>query len=208
LEGILYITLQYIRRIYIQAKEVLLVLTDQWADWESSYAIWMVNSVEEYTVKTIAVDKQPKVSIGGLRTEIDYAVNEYMDFNNLAMVILTGSFSWKNGRYEEIAEFVNKARSQSIPVAAICGGTVFLAKHGYLNDVKHTGNSVARLQKEPEYTGQALFVSAQAVADQGFITANETESLEFAREIFRVLKIYSDEDMDDWYDEFKNGIVR
>jgi len=188
-------------------KEVLLVLTDQWADWESSYAIWMVNSVEEYVVKTIALDKQPKVSIGGLRTEIDYAINEYTSFDNLAMVILTGSFSWKNDRYEEIADFVHKARASSIPIAAICGGTVFLAKHGMLNNVKHTGNSVERLQKESEYTGQAHFIAAQAVADQGFITANETASLEFAREIFRVLKMYTDEDMDDWYDEFKNGMA-
>jgi len=192
----------------MQPKEVLLVLTDQWADWEASYAVWLTNSVPEYTVKTIAVDKQPKVSAGGLRAVIDYAIDEYKYFDNLAMVILTGGFAWKNDRYDEIAKFVKKARDLYVPIAAICGATVFLGKHGLLDNVKHTGISLERFQKEPEYNGQESFISAQAVADQGFITANGTAALEFAREIFRVLKVYDDEDMDEWYDEFKNGMIR
>jgi len=191
----------------MQPKDVLLVLTEQWADWEASYAIWLVNSAPEYAVKTIALDKQPKVSAGGIRAEIDHTISEYKDFDNLAMIILTGSFSWKKDRYDEIAKFVEKARNSNIPVAAICGGAAFLGKHGFLDNVKHTGNSLKGLQKEPGYNGQDSFVSAQAVADQGFITANETAALEFAREIFRVLKLYTDEDIDEWYDEFKNGMI-
>jgi len=192
----------------MQPKEVLLVLTDHWADWESSFAIWLINSVPEYTVKTIAADKQPKVSAGGLRTEIDYAVTEYEQFSNLAMVILTGSFSWKNDSYDEIAKFVKRTRELCIPIAAICGGAVFLAKHGFLDNVKHTGNSLERFQKESGYNGHDSFILAQVVVDSSFITANETAALEFAREIFRVLEICDDEDMDEWYDEFKNGMVR
>ena len=192
----------------IQPKEVLLVLTDQWADWEASFAVWLVNSVPEYTVKTIAECKQPKVSAGGLRVEIDYTINEYENFDNLAMVILTGSFSWGKHQYDEIAKFIGQARDASIPIAAICGGSVFLARHGFLDSVKHTGNSLERFKKEPDYSGQDFFITAQVVVDQGIITANETAALEFAREIFRILKVYTDEDMDEWYDEFKHGMVR
>jgi len=189
-------------------KEVLLFLTDKWADWEASYAIWLTNSVPEYTVKTVAIDKQSKISVGGLWVEIDYTIDEYENFNNLAMIILTGGFSWKQNRYDEIAEFVKKARGSNIPIAAICGAAVFLGKHGFLDSVKHTGsgNNPERFQQEPGYNGHGFFTSAQVVADQGFITANETAALEFAREIFRVLKVYSDDDMDEWYDEFKNGL--
>jgi len=192
----------------MQPKEVLLVLTDRWADWEASYAIWQINSVPEYAVKTIAVDKQPKVSAGGLRAEIDYAIDEYERLDNLAMVILTGSFTWSQNRYDEIAEFVGRVHDLHIPIAAICGATVFLGKHGFLDSVKHTGNDLKRFQSEPEYKGQDFFISAQTVVDQGFITANVTASLEFAREIFRVLKVYTDEDMDEWYDDFRYGMVR
>jgi len=192
----------------MQPKEVLLFLTDEWADWEASFAMWLTNSVPEYTVKTIAIDKQPKVSAGGLRAEIDYTINEYECFDNLAMIVLTGSFSWNKHSYDEIAKFVRKAHDLHIPIAAICGASVFLGKHGFLDKVKHTGNNLKRFQKEAGYNGQDSFITAQVVVDQGIITANETAALEFAREIFRVLKIHSDEDMDEWYDEFKHGIVR
>jgi len=50
----------------MKKKEVLLVLTERWADWEASYAIAGINSTQQYVVKTIAIDKYPKVSIGGL----------------------------------------------------------------------------------------------------------------------------------------------
>jgi len=192
----------------MQPKEVLLVLTDQWADWEASFAIWLTNFSPEYTVKTIAIDKQPKVSAGGLRVEIDYTIEEYECCSNLAMVILTGSYSWNKRPYDEIAEFVKKAHDLQIPIAAICGATIFLGKHGFLDKVKHTGNDLESFQKEAGYNGQDFLITAQVVIDQGIITANATAALEFAREIFRVLKVYSDEDMDEWYDEFKHGLVR
>jgi putative intracellular protease/amidase len=191
----------------MQSKEVLLVLVDQWADGEASYAIWLTNSVPEYTVKTIAVDKQAKVSYGGLRVEIDYAIDEYERFDNLAMVILTGG-NWSQSRYNEIAEFVRKAHDQNIPIAAICGATRFLGRHSILDNVRHTGDELEHFQKDPEYNGKDCYVSAQVVVDNGYITANETAALEFAREIFRVLKVYPDEDMDEWYDEFKHGMAR
>ncbi len=191
----------------MQQKEVLLFLPDRWADWESSYSIWLINSVPQYAVKTISFDKLPKASLGGVRVELDYDINEYENFSNLAMIILTGG-QWGKNRYEEVAEFIRKAREVQIPVSAICGAAVFLGKHGFLDNVKHTGNDLKRFQSEPEYKGQEFFIPAQAVADQGFITANDTAALEFAREIFRVLKIDTDEEMDEWYNEFKHGAVR
>ena len=189
-------------------KEVLVVLTDRWADWEAAYATWGINSKEQYTVKTIAVDNQPKVSIGGFRTEIDYSINDYQGFESLAMIILAGSFSWQEGRHDEIADFVRKARSFDIPVAAICGATIFLGKHGFLDNVKHTGDDLEYFQKERGYNGQEHHISAQVAVDKGFITANETAAVDFACEIFRILQIYTEEEIKSQYDYFKNGAVK
>ena len=41
----------------MKAKEVLVLLTDQWADWEAAYAISLINSVPQYEIKTIATNK-------------------------------------------------------------------------------------------------------------------------------------------------------
>jgi len=191
-------------------KEVLLLLTDHWADWEACHAIVGISFSELYVVKTISTDKNPKVSIGGLRTEVDYSIEDYKNFDNLAMVILTGGFSWGEHRYDEIAYFVRKANEQNVPIAAICGATIFLAKHGFLDKIKHTGDDAEyfqeMLENEEGYKGHEHFSVAQVINDGGFITANETASLEFAREIFRVLKTDTDEEINSWYEKHKRGL--
>jgi len=193
-------------------KEVLLLLTNHWADWEVCHATVGIGFSEDYDLKTIALDKTPKVSIGGLRTEIDYAIDEYQSFDNLAMIILAGGFSWSGHRFDEIADFIKKARASNTPIAAICGATLFLAKQGFLNDVKHTGDSQEyfdeMLADEKAYTGQKHFAEAQVVNDDGFITANETAALEFAREILLVLKTDDEEDINGWYEYHKKGMAQ
>ena len=187
-------------------KEVLLLLTEDWADWEASYAIAGINSTEKYTVKTIALDKQPKVSIGNMRVEVDYAIESYQNFENLAMLILPGGFSWQKNDYSEIVEFLKKTRAHAVPVAAICGATIFLARNGFLDSVKHTGDEFSYFENLEGYSGKENFVPAQVVVDKAIITANETAAVAFAYEIFKVLKIDTDEEMDAWFDKFKNGM--
>ena len=192
----------------MQVKEVLLLLTNQWADWEAAYAIYGVNTVSQYTVKTIATDKEAKVSMGGLRASVDYTIDSYTNFDDLAMLILPGGFEWQQGRHDEIAAFVKKIIDLGIPVAAICGATIFLGKHGFLDKVKHTGDDLELFQKEQGYNGQDFYLSAQIAVDNGIITANETAAVEFAQAIFGMLKIYTDEEIEGWYNYFKYGIVR
>lgn len=187
-------------------KDILLLLTDQWADWEAAYAISSVNSDEEYTIKTIAVNKEAKVSMGGIRAEIDYTIDNYQNFDNLAMLILPGGSEWRKGRHEEIAVFVKNVIDSGIPLAAICGATIFLGRHGFLDKVKHTGDDLECFQKEHGYNGQDFYVSAQIVVDNGIITANETAAVEFAYAIIKHLKVY--DDVDDWYNYFKFGMVQ
>jgi len=191
-----------------QVKEVLLLLTDQWADWEAAYAIPIINSVPQYTVKTIAVNKISKVSIGGIKAEIDYTIDNYRDFDNLAMVILPGGYSWKEERYDEIAAFIAKSIDCKVPVAVICGATIFLGKHGFLDNVKHTGDELELFTNEQGYNGQDFYVSAQTSVDNGIITANETAAVEFGRIILETLRIFTTEDSNGWYDYFKNGMVQ
>jgi|GEM_PF-5286298 len=99
------------------------------------------------------------------------------------MVILTGGYSWKEGEHPEIKTFVADVHSKGIPVAAICGATVYLEKHGFID------------HSDPE----------QVVNKNGFIAADERSALEFAREIFLVLKAHPDEVVEEWYSCFKKS---
>ncbi len=188
--------------------EVLLLLTDRWCDWEASYAVAVINSFSDYSVKTIGISTTGLVSMGGIKAAVDYSINSYDNFDQVAMVIIPGGLSWEENDYDEIAQFVRKARNYDIPVAAICGATYFLCKQGFLNNIKHTGDSLELFQGVKGYEGEAFYIPAQVVSDGGFITANETAAVEFAYEIFKILKVDTEEEMETWFDNFQNGAVR
>ncbi len=187
--------------------EILLVLTDKWCDWEASYVCAVTNSYLDYSVKTIAVDKKPKVSMGNISANIDCCIEDDIDFSNVAIVVLTGGLSWGEHDYDDIAKFIKTVVSNNIPVAAICSATTFLCRQGFLNNVKHTGDSLELFQSQKGYSGENLYIPAQVVVDNGFITANETAAVEFAYEIFKLLNIDANETTV-WYDNFKNGAIR
>ena len=188
--------------------EILIVLTEGWNDWEASYAIAVTNSFSDYEVRTIGLDNFSKISMGGIKASIDYSIKTYQNFNKLAMVILPGGLSWEENDYIEIAEFIKIIIDLKIPIAAICGATTFLCKHGLLDNIKHTGDSLELFKKQEGYRGEEFYIQAQIVVDNKIITANETAALEFAYEIFKILEIDSDEEMMEWYENFKSGAIR
>ena len=52
------------------------------------------------------------------------------------------------------------------------------------------------------------YVEAQAVSDKNIVTAIGVGHLEFTREMFLLLKANSPEQVDAWYDFYKNAFVR
>ena len=146
--------------------------------------------------------------MGGINAFIDCTINNYKNFNSLAIVILPGGLSWEENDYGEIAEFINSVIELNIPIAAICGATTFLCKHGFLDNVKHTGDSLELFQQQKEYSGEAFYIHEQVVVDNLIITANETAAVQFAYELFKILEIDSTEEIEQWYDNFKNGAIR
>lgn len=189
---------------------VLLLLTEEWADWEASYALPNLNSEESgYVVKTISVDTEPKASIGGIRAHIDTTLSDYEAFAQTALLIIPGGFYWKTDipEHQEVVRFIQKIHQLDIPVAAVCGATLFLARHGFLNTVQHTGDTFSYFQKEePAYQGHNYFREAQVVVDQGFITANETAAVDFAQALYLLLKIDSETEITKWHTYFSKGL--
>lgn len=51
-------------------------------------------------------------------------------------------------------------------------------------------------------------MEAQAVNDKKIVTANGVGHLEFTREMLLLLKANCPEQIDKWYDFYKNGFVR
>lgn len=170
-------------------KEVLVFISDGYADWEGAYICAELHQPHTaYVVKTVGLDKKPKVSMGGLTVAPDYDITDYPA--EFAMLLLVGGLAWLEQKNNAILPLVQHAAQKGIPVAAICAATNFLAENGFLDTVKHTGNSLEFMQAHaPHYKGGALFVEKQAVSDGAVLTANGSAALEFAREIMLELKV-------------------
>lgn len=185
---------------------ILLLLTDRWCDWEASYAIAVTNSFSDYQVKTIAEDLAPKRSMGGLSTAVDFTL-ESAPLEDCPLVIVPGGLAWE-GDFPAIAAFLRQVQEKKIPIAAICGATLFLCRNGFLDSIAHTGDNRELFAEQAGYQGHAHYREAQLVFDGGIITANETAAVEFAYEIFKLLQIDTDEEMAIWFENFQKGAVR
>ncbi|WP_282937244.1 type 1 glutamine amidotransferase family protein [Paenibacillus sp. RC67] len=188
-------------------KEVWILVTDGFADWEASYVSAELNKPKTgFQVKTIAIDKSPKVSMGGFRILPDYDLNDAPSLEELAMLIIPGGTGWREDKNQQAAQLVQRCVDRDLPVAAICDATTFLANHGFLESNKHTGNTLAYLKEgAPNYRGDSNYKDAQAVSDGNIITANGTGAVEFSKLILEKLGVYEGEKLEEWYTIFKKG---
>lgn len=119
-------------------KTVYLFVFEGYADWDCAYATVGIRKSMEYDLKTIAMRKDPITSMGGINTmpdvdfrpEVDLAD---IDSGNTAMLILPGGTAWEERANEAITPLVTHCLLNGIPVAAICGATLFLADLGILD---------------------------------------------------------------------------
>ncbi|MGM0829044.1 MAG: type 1 glutamine amidotransferase family protein [Bacillota bacterium] len=189
-------------------KKVLVFVTDGFADWEASYVTAEINKPETgYQVQTIGIDKDPKMSMGGFTVLPDYSLQDSpLEFE---MLIIPGGTGWREEKNQQAKKLVDYCFEHDIPVAAICDATTFLGIHGYLDHLKHTGNSLPYLKEgAPHYRGDENYIAEQSVSDGCLITANGSGALEFSRDILRKLGVLEGEELEGWYDIFKNGFIK
>jgi len=181
---------------------------DGYADWESAYICSELNGSEtDYIVKTLSLDKEPKTSMGGFRIIPDYCISDYPE--NFAMLLLIAGHAWMEQKNNAIEPVVEYAVKNHIPVAAICNAANFMAEKGYLDNIKHSGNTLEFMKSQaPHYKGDMNFIEEQAVCDSDIITANGTASLDFAREIMLCLNVKPVEKIDQWYKFNKLGFYQ
>ena len=195
-------------------QKVLFILLNEYTDWEGAFLstalhVGVIPGGEiKYEVHTVAPTSDTVCSIGGFRTLPDYSF-ENMPKDYAALVLIGGN-RWDSPEAELVVPLVQEALDKSKIVGAICNGASFLCSHGFLNNIKHTGSGLDQLKKGggPRYTNAENYVEAQAVSDKNIVTANGVGYLEFTCEILLLLKANSPEQIDAWYDFYKNGFVR
>lgn len=185
-------------------KTAFLHVFDGLSDWEPGLAIAEINKSDKYQVKTVGFSKNTIKSMGGISIVPDYTLSE-INYDDAAILILPGGEMWENDPVEDLIPVVKKFIDLKIPVAAICGPTVFLPRHGFVKNVKHTSNGKKYLQNLiGKYKGNDFYINQPSVSDKGIITANGIASVEFARDVIGELGVYDDDTLKAWYEFFKN----
>ncbi|PWT94927.1 MAG: glutamine amidotransferase [Bacteroidetes bacterium] len=187
-------------------KSVYVFLFDGFSDWELGYVMPELRKSRLYDLKTFSFDGNSIVSMGGFSIQPDISMGR-VDISDMAMLILPGGDAWEEHALGKIVPLVQQVNGANIPIAAICGATVIIADMGFLNDIAHTSNAREYLKAvAPAYKGENNYSESRAVNQANIITASGIAPIEFAREIFKELKLYEDQAIESWYQLFRNGI--
>jgi putative intracellular protease/amidase len=185
-------------------KTAYLLVFDGLSDWEPGLALAEINKSKDHHVKTVGFRPDIAVTMGGVSIIPDCILNE-INYSDASIFILPGGEMWENDPVTDLLPAVRKFIELKVPVATICGPTVFLARHGFLENVVHTSNGRNYLKNLlGEYKGNDLYINLPSVSNEGIITANGIASVEFARDILGELSIYDEETLRNWYEFFKN----
>lgn len=182
-------------------KTVLLVLLEQYADWEAAYVSTAIQMLGQgrFEIQTVSLSEEPVTSIGGIRAVADYTVDSApKDYEAL---LLIGGLCWREERAQQMIPLVEHCVNSGKVLGGICDAAAFLASIGVLDTVKHTGNRLSALQEwqGTKYKGAANFQTRQAVCDQNITTANGSAPMEFTREILTALHVAEETMIEDWY---------
>lgn len=189
-------------------KVILFVILQQYADWEAAYissAIAMLGQ-GQYDIKTVSLSKDCVQSIGGFRVVPDYDIASVpKDYEALFLI---GGMTWRNEDARQVEALVKDCYKKGKVLGGICDASGFLGTTGILNEVLHTGNDLNDMKQwaGSAYTGEAGYISKQAVRDRNVITANGTAPLEFAKEILLALNAAGEDKITEWYHFHKLGV--
>lgn len=187
-------------------KTAYLFVFDGLADWEPAHILCELRKSGQYEVKTAAFSREPITTMGGITILPDVTIAE-IEAADTAVFILPGGHMWEQQSNESLHALLHDLHAQDVPLAAICGATLEIARAGLTHQVRHTSNILEYLQAlVPSYSDHDYYVNDFAVTDQNIVTANGLGSVEFAREILKLLDVYNEADANAWYGMFKHGI--
>ena len=194
------------------SNEILYILLPDFASHEMVYLMEAISSDEQqlkpnpkYVNRIVAPTADPVRAIGGFKVIPDYTFDNMPD--DFAALVLTGGYGWLTPVADEVKPIVRKAIDSGKIVGAICNGVSYLAKAGFLNGVRHTGNGRDQLKLwgGENYTNQEGYIHAQAVSDKNIVTANGSGVLEFTKGLLLLLENDTPESIEMYYQFNKQG---
>lgn len=184
-------------------KKALVILTDDFSDWEGAYLSSILNKSENWKIQTVSTKRLVK-SIGGFTVKTDKLLEPDLTCD---LVILIGGNSWES-QENCMRLFIEKKIHSQTKIAAICGAVDFLAYHGFLNDYNHTGNSQKIWLDYSKYCPQKKFIKKNVVTDTNLVTANGTSPIDFTLATLKMINFDTDYEIEKALNLYRLGYYK
>jgi putative intracellular protease/amidase len=176
------------------------------ADWELAHALCEINKSGKFDVVSVGFSANPVTTMGGLKLSPDISLDEVTPAG-ACIFMLPGGDMWERESHENLKTLLRRLHVERVPIGAICGATLEIARAGLTKNIRHTSNSKDYLKAMvADYNDENFYVNELAVTDQNIITASGLGCVEFAREVIKRLNIYNEADTRTWFEMFKHGV--
>jgi putative intracellular protease/amidase len=161
-------------------KPITIILTEGYSDWEIAPLAGAGRAFYGADIRFVSPDGGPLTSVAGL------SIKETKRFvaPGEGVVVVCGGPAFEKDPPDLTAQ-LKRAWEAGCVIAAICGGTIALARAGLLDDVKHTSNGPGYLQQyAASYAGSDAYVDQPKALRMGnIITAPAPAPASFAAEV-------------------------
>lgn len=182
-------------------------LYDTMADWEIALLLTELRTGRftgvPFRVIAVAESREPVTTMGGLRVVPD-ALLAGLDPAASSVLILAGAAMWDGGGGQPFTAAARRFLDAGVPVAAICGATLGLARAGLLDRRRHTSAAPGYLAASG-YAGADRYLDERAVADDGLVTAGPQSPVHFTRAVLSCLGLAPARTLQAYEDVFYRG---
>ena len=179
---------------------------DGLADWELAHALCEINKSGKFEVVSVGLSDKAVTTMGGLKLSPDIKLDKVKPVE-AGIFMLPGGDMWERESHENLKTLLRRLHAEKVPIGAICGATLEIARAGITHNVRHTSNSRDYLKTMvADYSDENLYIDELAVTDKKVITASGLGCVEFAREVIKLLNIYNEADTRTWFEMFKHGV--
>lgn len=184
----------------IMTIRIAVYATDTMADWEFAYLTTHAERARQAKpdsceLRFVGDGKGAVRTLGGMPVEPDVDL-QHLELDDLSILIIPGGDTYDTG-HDTLLETVRECETRGIPVAAICGGTLVLARAGLLDRHQHTSNAPEVLDATG-CQGQHLYHHAPTVSDSGVVTASGIYPVQFTAAVLREIELFPDQLTNAW----------
>lgn len=183
---------------------ILLCVYPNYADFQIGHLLFFLKKIGKAKIETTSIDGEIIKSLGGLRVRPDISMNQVQVKTYDLILCPGGDLLHEVADDPQIHYLLQTATVNNVPIASLCGSTLFLAKAGLLNDKKFTCNTGTYEQFKNDYS-HATYTGNNVEVEASMITAKGTAFIDFTVAVGHLLKLWKSEEQVDHVLAFCRG---